>query len=472
MTNAEFARSTTPSLDGPIDELRRANALDAAEQRCRELLRAAPDSPQVADRLGRILEASGRWQEARSCFERAVEAWRRILDSAPDVGDGYAGLSKALRHLGRVAEAAQEARRGLERQPSHHGCRRQLSNALVFAGRYEEAISMLRQVLEADPHLTDAEMNLGIACLATGRFDEGWRHYEARLAGGHAWWLTKHMPRSNARWDGRNAGGKTLLFHAEQGIGDTLQFVRFLPMIRAMGARIILRVPGKLVRLLRPSFPEVELVSLNDPVPGFDAWAPLLSLGHLLKVTPAMLPGTIPYLMAEPELRAAWHKRLGPRRAAVRAGLCWEANPAYQAGKDRSLPLEALAPIASVPNVELYSLQFGAAANKAASLDAFDIVSFGKLIGPFENLAALMCELDLVISVDTANVHLAGALGVPCWVLLPTIADWRWLLERDDSPWYPGMRLFRRDRLTDQVNAVAEALLSAVRARIQPERSN
>jgi len=341
------------------------------------------------------------------------------------------------------------------------------SNALVFAGRYAEAIPLLRRILEREPGHADIELNLGIACLATGDFANGWKHYEARLTGSHAATLKANMPYTAPLWSGDDPAGKTLLIHSEQGIGDTLQFARFLPGIRQRCARLFLRTSKRICGLLAYSMPGVDVLPFDRMPTAIDAWAPILSLGRILGLGFEALPGRHPYLYARAELREPWRNRLAAMPAGLKVGVCWAANLNYPEGRQRSLPLQALAPIASVPGVQLLSLQFGPAAEAAESLDAFDIECFGERIGSLEEVAALMCQLDLVISVDTALVHLAGGLGVPCWVLLPEVADWRWLSQRSDTPWYPNLRLFRHpgpSGLPPPV-AAAEALLERVRRR-------
>jgi tetratricopeptide (TPR) repeat protein len=430
-----------------VDLDRHAEALDA----CEKALASEPNDVQA--RMCRALALHKLWR-----FEDCIAEWHRVLSMKPDLPDAHAEFARVLVELDRLAIAEQGPRPGPEPRSDDLKGLCQLTNALLFMGRYEEAIEPLRQVLRRRPDFPSIELNLGLALLMLGRYTEGWPHYEMRFSTRHAGKIAKGMSYSQARWDGEDLAGRSLLLHAEQGFGDTLQFVRFLPSLQARGAKVIVRADRKLHRLLANSFPSVALAALDEPAPSFDTWTPLLSLGRLLGVTLETLPGPVPYLAVETARRMHWRQRLGLGKAGLRIGVAWAGNPGNPADARRSLNhLEMLAHLASVPDTELYSLQFGPRAEQAADFEPFDIVHFGDAIAPFEEMAALISELDLVISVDSAVVHLAGALGVPCWVLLAANADWRWLRERSDSPWYPSARLFRQRTSADWSDPIIEA---------------
>jgi hypothetical protein len=296
-----------------------------------------------------------------------------------------------------------------------------------------------------------------MAYLTVGRYAEAWPLYEARFKVFAEKRIAKGMRYVLPRWDGGEPHGKRVLLHAEQGLGDTLQFARFVPVLAERGVRPVLRVERKLCALLRHSFPGFPIAALDEPPPEFDAWLPLMSVAQPLSVTLESLPGRVPYLSAETHRRVRWRQRLGARGEALRIGVAWAGSPDHRSDRKRSLPLEALAHLASVPGTEFHSLQYGPQAIQAERCQSFDIQSFGEEIAPLEELAALMCELDLVICVDTAAAHLAAALGRPCWILLRAVADWRWLLDRSDSPWYPSVRLFRQRTQGDWSEPIVEA---------------
>ena len=291
-----------------------------------------------------------------------------------------------------------------------------------------------------------------------GRFEQGWPGYEWR-------WKCKEFgslpPFQPPLWDGSSLDGRTILVHAEQGLGDTLQFIRYVPSLHQRGGRVILMCQPPLVRLLTRS-PGIErLLAHGDPVPEFDVHTPLLSLPRLLGTTLESVPADVPYLEAEPQLVEAWRHRLGSY-PGFKVGIVWQGNPKFRLDRLRSIPLAQFAPLARVPGVHLFSLQKGPGAEQLAAVtDRFPVTDLGRRLDDFMDTAAVLKNLDLVISVDTAIAHLAGALGIPVWVALPFAPDWRWLMGREDSPWYPTMRLFRQTRpgqWEDVFHHIAEAL--------------
>ncbi len=281
--------------------------------------------------------------------------------------------------------------------------------------------------------------------LLAGQYEEGWHEYEWRwLCASHA-----HRQRrfSVPRWDGQPAPGRTILVHAEQGFGDALQFVRYLPLIieRAGGSGIILECRPEQASLFKqfesPRMRVVERSASDETLPPFDLHLPLLSAPLTLREF-APLPAKAPYLVADSKLRDRWRRRLGCE-AKFRVGLAWAGDPGHGHDRRRSIPPEKLSPLLEVPGIEFVSLQVAGDPLPAKLADS-GIRDFRKEIADFSDPAALIAELDLVITVDTATAHLAGALGRPVWVLLPFVPDWRWGVAREDSPWYPSMRLFRQ----------------------------
>ena len=254
---------------------------------------------------------------------------------------------------------------------------------------------------------------------------------------------------SQTPWDGSSLGGRTILLRTEQGFGDTLQFIRYAPLVGQRRGRVIVACQRPLARLLArwPGFAAV--VAEGDPLPEFDIYAPLLSLPGLLGTTLATVPVDVPYLAADPGRVAHWRHELGSV-AGFWIGIAWQGSPRHRRDRFRSIPLSQFAPLADIEGVRLLGLQKGFGRDQLAALEGrFPITDLGDHLGDFLETAAVLRSLDLVIADDTAVPHLAGALGVPVWVALPYSPDWRWLLEREDSPWYPTMRLFRQARSGD-----------------------
>ena len=293
-----------------------------------------------------------------------------------------------------------------------------------------------------DPDLAEAHWNLALALLATGDFERGWQEHEWR------WRANVIGPEQSFRqplWLGaEDLTGKTILLHNEQGLGDALQFVRYAPQVRQRGARVVLRVQRPLLSLMAGLAGADHVIAEGDALPEFDYHCPLLSLPLAFGTHLQNIPAGIPYLHPAADRLAKWQSILG-ERTAPRIGLAWSGNPAHKNDRNRSIALKQLLPLLSVPGVRFVSLQRDLREDDAAVLGNLPaLVSIGAQLDDFADTAAAISLLDLVITVDTAVAHLAGALGKPVWVLLPFAPDWRWLLKREDSPWYPTARLFRQ----------------------------
>jgi ADP-heptose:LPS heptosyltransferase len=282
-----------------------------------------------------------------------------------------------------------------------------------------------------------------------GDFEHGWPEYEWR------WRRPKSPPRRlpQPRWDGAPLAGKTLLVYMEQGLGDMLQFIRYAPLLKAQGANVLVECPAFLHPLLSRCPGIDRLLAEGSPLPEFDVHVPLLSLPHLLGTTLATIPAQVPYLYAGEERVQRWAEELRPLEG-FKVGICWQGNRHHQWDHFRSFPVEHFAALAAVPGVRLVSLQKGPGAEQLRKLGgSFPVVELDSekdaSAAAFMDTAAIMKNLDLVVTVDTSIAHLAGGLGVPVWVALSAVSDWRWLLQREDSPWYPTLRLFRQRALGD-----------------------
>jgi tetratricopeptide (TPR) repeat protein len=319
-----------------------------------------------------------------------------------------------------------------------------LGLALEHQGRYGEALACYDRALTLRPDYAQAHFNRAHALLLTGDFAEGWREYEWRFA------VARYDRRfDRPLWSGEPLAGRTILIHAEQGFGDTLQFVRYLPAVAERGGRVVLEAPKELVRLLRSVDGIAEIVPVGERLPPFSCHCPLLSLPRVFATNLATIPGAAPYLRVPAETAAAWVERI-PAAPGLRVGVVWAGTTQHATN------IRSLRPLFEVAGVDWFSLQVGERARDAALLDGVKIVDLAPWLGDFAETAAAICRLDLVVSVDTAVAHLAGGLGRPAWIMLPYNPDWRWLLRREDSPWYPTARLFRQKNANDWPGMICE----------------
>ena len=313
------------------------------------------------------------------------------------------------------------------------------ANALRRAGRPEEAIPHLRQILRHQPDWAEAHLVLGECLLLTGHFLPGWQELEWR------WRMLPNDPRADfpqPLWDGGNIAGKRIFLWAEQGFGDTIQFIRYATLIKNLGATVLVECQAPLVRLLASSRAIDGIVPYGAPLPAFDCHLPLQSIPALLNTPPDSIPNEVPYLTVPGQLVAHWRERI-QSLPGKRIGLVWAGNPQQSNDRNRSMPLSKFKPLAGLSGITWVSLQKGDAACQPAP-SGLGLAHPGTDWLDFADTAAIIQSLDLVVSVDTAVAHLAGALARPVWTLLCTPPDYRWLLDRQDSPWYPTMRLYRQ----------------------------
>jgi hypothetical protein len=290
------------------------------------------------------------------------------------------------------------------------------------------------------PDYAEAHVNRALTRLHVGDWQRGWQEFEWR------WRTADALPRGLAQpwWRGEPLAGRTILLYAEQGLGDTIQFIRFAPIVKRRGGTVVVECQQPLVRLLEGCAGVDRLVGQGDALPAFDVQAPLLSLPGILKTSPETIPADVPYLSVRPAAVQAWRERL-KEIDGFRIGIAWQGNPAVRGDRLRSIALGHFAALAEIPGVRLVSLQKGPGAEQLeAAGGRFRITELGSRLQDFADTAAVMNSLDLVITSDTGPAHLAGALGVPVWVALSLAPDWRWSSGRSDSPWYPTMRLFRQ----------------------------
>ena len=384
--------------------------------------------------LGVMLQEKDRLEEAVAAFRNAVRLDPRYADAYHDLGYVF--------HLnGQPDEAIECYRKAIQINSHMFDAYNNLGRVYQEQGRLDDAIASYRKSLEINPDFAEAHCNLAIALLLTGDFGQGWKEYEWR-------WKLKDRSRYELPqpvWDGSDISGKTIFFYAEQGFGDTIQFIRFAFLVAEKGAKVIIECQKELKSLMHGAEGVDSVITREDPLPEFDVHCPLLSLPLVFHTTPADIPAHIPYMVADQELARKWKERICGDNSRLKVGIVWSGNPKYKADKFRSVLLNDLLQLWKVEGISFYSLQKGEAARQVKELsEEIKLIDYTEEIHDFSDTAAWIENLDLVISVDTAVAHLAGALGKPVWTLLPYSPDWRWMMSRADSPWYPTMKLFRQ----------------------------
>ena len=421
------------------------DALDTLEPLERDTALAAAQSLR-----GTALNALGRPDEA-------VPAFIHALATKPDHAETHLNLGNAYAELDQPEQAEHHIRRAIALAPEMVAAHTSLGHLLAAAGRVAEAVASAQTAITLQPDFAAAHWNQGVALLLGGDMAAGWEKYE---------WRKRRFPDSfgNApgpQWDGSALNGRTILVLAEQGMGDTIQFARYLPLLAQRGARVIVECAASLVPLLG-AMPGVAQACARGRRPAYDLWVDQMSLPRLFGTTLDTVPFITAYMRADPDRTAHWDKRLP---GGLRVGLAWAGNPLHSNDARRSIPVAALGPIIAAGYGSLVNLQVGGRADELAGVAACSdgLTDWGET-------AAAVATLDLVITVDTAVAHMAGALGIPVWVMLPHAPDWRWMLDRTDSPWYSCMRLFRQQRpgdwagVVDQVAAALEDVMRPVAA--------
>ena len=384
------------------------------------------------------------------CFDEALASYERALAIKPDSAEAFNNRGIAFGDLRRFGDALTSYDRALAIRPDYAEALNNRGVALAALKCVDEAISSYSRALAIKPDYAEAFYNRGMARLLAGDYREGWADYEWRLQSAAR--PTKPPKATAPEWQGENIDGRSILVCIEQGLGDIIQFARYVPLLIGRGAKVAFYAPAKLIRLLRPLSPHIEFISVVEAPRSFDFTCALMSLPRLLGTDSGSIPNDIPYLQPEAHLAARWKQVIG--ETGFRIGIVWQGNPNISLDKGRSFLLSEIAPLSRLPGVRLISLQ------KHHGLDQMTRIPAGSSVetlgdefdsGPdaFVDAAAAMAHLDLIITADTSMAHLAGALGRPAWVALQHVPDWRWLLDRDDSPWYPTLRLFRQQNAGD-----------------------
>jgi tetratricopeptide (TPR) repeat protein len=513
-----MADLTIPQAMSQAMQWHRQGHIAEAEAVYRQVLQFSPNHPDALHLLGLAAHQTGRQQQALELLQRAVRAapnagaWNNLgevlrvlgrdaqaadcylksIELAADDPQPYSNLGNVLRLLGDVAGAADACEHALTLDPRHAAAWTNLGNARASQQRWTDAIQCYDNALRFDPAMVEAHCARGIALHSIARYAEALASFEAAvrlrpdyaeaqarraiplltqgdLTNGFAaleW--RRQIPAFAATaprfdqpvWDGADLRGRTLLLYAEEGFGDTIQWARYAQILAARGERVVIQCQPELASVLAHIPGVRQIVPRDAPLPDFDLFLPMGSLPLVMGTTSLdLIPGNVPYLSADPNDVADWQRRLGPPGRPLRVGLAWTGNPANPSNEARSVPIDQLAPFAASPDVEFHSLQkLPAGAPPPPSW----IKNWSPQLSTFAQTAALMACLDLVITVETAVAHLAGALARPTCLMLADPPDWRWLLDRADSPWYPTMQLFRQPRAGDWAPVISSVVVRLV----------
>jgi tetratricopeptide (TPR) repeat protein len=435
-------------------------------------LRVVPDRSDILTNYAIALLEIERFDEAMSCLSRALAGdpenivvltnlgnahvrtkrpaealswYDRALALHPGHAEALTGRGTALGALGRFDEALASFDEALRIEPKAFATHLNRGNSLLALARLDEALRSYDEAIALDPENPEAHFNAAIARLCRGDFRAGWKEYEYRWKKKEFATLRNDLP----QWRGeQELRGKTIFLVAEQGFGDVIQFVRYAPLIAGRGAKVVLGVQRPLKALLATVAGVSQVLGDSEPLPDFDLSCPLLSLPLAFGTELATIPANVPYIRPYEERVARWRDRL-PQRGRLRVGVCWAGTSAHSNNNRRSLPLARFATVLSVPDVDFVSLQREVEDSDSAILRDYGVVELGREFEDFADTAAVLSMLDLVITVDTSVAHLAGAMAKATGVLIPFAPDFRWMLHRTDSPWYPTMRLFRQTAMGD-----------------------
>jgi tetratricopeptide (TPR) repeat protein len=470
--------SIARSIYSEATRLQKLGHLPEAYEGYRNAIKIYPDFPEALSRLGFILCDQGYFQDAVECCRRALDIKHKSMDALvilcraltqmgrvdevreycraaitrhPFATEPLVELGRVYRHIGRLDESISCLKRAAALKPHLADIHTFLGFVLRERGHFQEAAASCYEAIRLDPNSADAHGNLAIALLSMGRMSEGWKEYEWR-------WKTPGLVDANRgfrqpQWLGEEARDRTLLIHAEQGLGDTLHFCRYASLAAERGFRVILEAQQPLKKLMCGLPGISRVLERGESLPEFDLHCPMLSLPLAFATDLTNIPSATPYLTPDEASVLLWKNRLAKMAVEdLRVGLAWAGGKILEADRRRSIPLEILLPIADVPGVRLFSLQKDAPNKSKYLVDFMDEVS------DFSDTASLVANLDLVISVDTAVAHLAASMGKPCWLLNRFDSCWRWLRDRCDSPWYPTLRLYNQPRAGDWGSVIEQVI--------------
>ncbi len=434
----------------------------------RKAIEINPSLPEAFNNLGLIFQEKGNLDEALSFYEKAIQIdqnfamayfnmgmvfqlqkkldesiinYKKAIKLNPEIVHAYFNLGNIFYEKGLMDEALINYQEALQRDPNFTDVLMNIGIILHEKQHLQEAISAFRKILKLKPYDAEAHWNLSNSLLLSGDFENGWREYEWRLK------VKEFEQRDFPKplWEGSDISQKTILIYTEQGLGDAIQFVRYVALVARRAGKVILECQKE----LKPIFKNVkgihQVISRGEELPEFDVHCPLLSLPYIFCTTLETIPSEIPYIFVDSLIFQKWHEKMKIDDSQLKVGLVWSGNPRHKKHYYRDFPLTTYAPFTDFKGITFYTLQKGEAGKESKNVPiGLKLIDYTEEIHDFSDTAAIIENLDLVISVDTAVAHLAGALGKPVWTLLPFAPDWRWMLNRQDSPWYPTMRLFRQ----------------------------
>jgi FKBP-type peptidyl-prolyl cis-trans isomerase 2 len=406
---------------------------DEAMSNYRKVLQLKADHMEAMINLGNILRIEGKVDEAISYFNQAL-----VIN--PDYASTYNNLGVAFKDKGDLDDAMLHYKKALELDDGFAEAHNNLGMALQEKAKFKDAENSFRKAIQLNGNLAEAHFNLSSILLLSGNFQDGWKEYEWRLKLKEFDYTSTHT-----LWDGADIAGRSLLLYAEQGFGDTIQFMRYAPFVAERGITVIVECQQELAALLRRVKGVNTVITFGESLPTFDFQCHLLSLPRIFNTTLANIPADTPYTTADPLAVRQWKEKMASDQSKFKVGIAWAGDPSYKKDHLRSLRLKDLKTLLRMKDISFYQLQKENSADQELPIEEeLKLIDFTYLIEDFADTAALIENLDLIISVDTSVAHLAGALGKTVWTLLPYIPDWRWMLDREDSPWYPTMKLFRQ----------------------------
>lgn len=413
-------------------------------------IRLRPDFAEAHNNLGLIHRAQKAYPAARTAHERAIAI-------RPDFMEAWSNLGQTLQLQGLTHEAMDAYRRAVKLRPGFSDVYSSMGTAQVELQQLDDAIGSFREAIRLRPNYALAHFNLSQALLMTGQWREGWEEQEWR-------WKARELklPKTSftqPEWTGEPLNGRRIFIYCEQGFGDSIMFARFLPLVAKRGGRIVLGCQREVQKLLASVEGVEQTIVAGEDIPPVDLQCALMSLPRFFDTTPLTVPREIPYLHPDPQLVDLWRQRVSVADGKFKVGLVWAGRPDHKNDRNRSMPLKALLPLANAENVWFCSLQKGTATRQLREVEStWPIVDYSDQLADFSQTAALIENLDLIITPDTAAAHLAGAIGKPVWVITAFLVDWRNMLNRRDNPWYPSMCLFRQTRAGEWETPVLEVL--------------
>ena len=467
------ANPTVPDFYNSYGEAYRALANNELSLKCyKQAIEIKPDFAEAYNNMGNALKVMGRNEEATTCFEKAITIrpdffqahynlgislqevgkieqaishYQHAISNYPDYAEAHNNIGIALLEIGKHEDAITHYQKAISLNPDYAEANNNLGIALQEIGKHEDAITHYRKAISIKPSFAEAHFNLSCLYLLLGNFEKGWEEYEWRLK------LKSNIEHTRSftqpQWDGRPLDGKTILIHAEQGLGDTIQFIRYIPMLAKAGGDIVVECDAKLSHLFSGYEDITRFIGTGDELPDFDIHASLLSLPNIFKTSLNSTPSDTNYIHINDNLVGSWKNKLSSLKK-LKVGLCWQGSVDNRKDQSRSIPLKYFSDILNIIDISFVSLQKGYGQEQILDGGLADkITDFSSEMDTHEKFVdtcAIIENLNLVIGVDTATIHLAGAMGKPVWVLLPYSPDWRWMLNTNDTPWYPTMRLFRQ----------------------------